>query len=95
MLGLFIFVELIDSASFLLAFKKYGINGESSVIPQYMYDIGGVPLVLLTKLLAVLLIALVLLWLAKRSPNASRLGFFGCIMVGILGVVSNSLAVVV
>lgn len=95
MLGLLILAQLMDAATFTLAFHRYGYVGEALWPPVVFHQIGGIPLLIEVKLVGVLLMALIIIALSRLNLHtASRAGALAGIVAGVLGVVVNGLAVI-
>ena len=78
--------QLLDGATWLLAVAHGGIAGESNPMAIAIYHRGGVELVLVIKILAAVLLA-VLAWRLQRRPWA-----YMPAVLGIVGAITNLIA---
>lgn len=99
MIGVMAFTHLLDAASFLLAYNKYGLHGnELFPFPEAMYRIGGVEGVLAIKALGVIAIVfLILHWkrLSTPWPTVAIYSTYTTLTAGLVGLTVNTLSIIV
>jgi Domain of unknown function (DUF5658) len=78
--------QLLDGATWLLAVAHAGIGGESNPMAIALYHRGGVELVLIVKIVAAILLA-VLAWGLRRRRWA-----YVPAVLGLLGAITNVIA---
>lgn len=88
-------IQVLDSLTFLLAYGKYGFNGEISPFAYGMHQIGGLPLIMTVKLVGVLVAVGVLFWMKRREEEWAFRGAWYVALFGLAGMIINTLAIMV
>ena len=86
-------VQALDVLTFLLAYGRYGINGELNPFAVWMYELGGLPMIVLSKIVAVGIMVGLLFWIKDKSEIGAVAGAWSVLLAGLLGMVINTAAI--
>jgi hypothetical protein len=87
--------QLADAVTFVLAIGRFGIGVESNGIAAGLYRLAGMDGVLLGKLAAIVITLLVLAAVGHRFPRVLFFGGATGTSLGLVGLATNSLALLV
>jgi hypothetical protein len=85
--------QLADAVSFAIGIARLGIGAEANGWMRVLYDEGGLPAVMALKGGAILLTLAILVFAAWRYPRLVILGGAAATSLGLLGFLSNTLAI--
>lgn len=85
--------QLADAVTFAIGITRLGIGAEANGWMRVLYDAGGLPAVMALKGSAILLTLAILVFAAWRYPRLLILGGAVATSLGLLGFLSNTLAI--
>ncbi len=85
--------QLADAVTFAIGIARLGIGAEANGWMRVLYDAGGLPAVMALKGGAILLTLSILVFAAWRYPRLLILGGAAATSIGLLGFLSNALAI--
>jgi hypothetical protein len=85
--------QLADAVSFAIGISRVGIAAEANGWMRFLYDAGGLTAVMALKGGAILLSLAILVAAAWRYPRLVVLGGAAATSLGLLGFLSNTLAI--
>jgi len=92
LLAFAVLFQFLDAITFLLAHQRYGITGELNPVSVYLYELGGLALVLAPKAVGVAIVTLALIWLHKRNEGVALTGALAMALAGMAGFLINGVA---
>ena len=81
--------HLFDYTSFLVMYARHGLGAEANPVVVYIFDLGGLSVLALAKILAVGVAALLMLVVATRHKRLALVMLLFGIGAGMIGGMSN------
>ncbi len=89
------FVQVLDVLTFLLAYQRFGITGELNPFAVWMYEQGGLTMIVGSKFVAVGIMVALLGWVQRKSELGAVAGAWAMLLAGLAGMIVNTAALMI